>query len=175
MPAFGWAPVIIQRTLYHGNSVYPYRIWLVMTCLCLCSKLKPRPEKQILCHSSFSDGIIRGLHRGSFAVRDHMRPNLGIISGRGIICGRGSFAALYRSNRRAKKRSSDGAHAWGEQKNGKKWGGGEPEGEGVERKRSFPLPPHPLSLLLIFSYSFPVSFPNATRAGSEVAGYVAFA
>ena len=27
--------------------------------------------------------------------RDHLRSNLGIISGLGIICGRGSFAALY--------------------------------------------------------------------------------
>ena len=34
-------------------------------------------------------GIICGPHRGSFAVRDHFRPNLG------IICGWGSFAALY--------------------------------------------------------------------------------
>ena len=30
-------------------------------------------------------------------ARDHLRSNLGIISGLGIICGRGSFAALYRS------------------------------------------------------------------------------
>ena len=43
-----------------------------------------------------SDGIICGPHGGSFAVRDHLRSNLGIISGLGIICGRGSFAALYR-------------------------------------------------------------------------------
>ena len=49
------------------------------------------------CHSLFSEGIICGPHRGSFAVRDHLRSNLGIISGQGIICGRGSFAALYRS------------------------------------------------------------------------------
>ena len=36
---------------------------------------------------------------GSFAVHigDHLRFNLGIISGLGIICGRGSFAALNRS------------------------------------------------------------------------------
>ena len=27
--------------------------------------------------------------------RDHLRSNLGIVSGLGIICGRGSFAALY--------------------------------------------------------------------------------
>ena len=36
-------------------------------------------------HSSFSGGIICGPHRGSFAVRDHLRSNLGIISGLGII------------------------------------------------------------------------------------------
>ena len=37
---------------------------------------------------------------GSFAVHigDHLRSNLGIISGLGIICGRESFAALYRVN-----------------------------------------------------------------------------
>ena len=52
-------------------------------------KLKPRPEKQIPCH--FSDGIICGLKK----VGNHLR--FGIISGLGIICGRGSFAALYRS------------------------------------------------------------------------------
>ena len=34
---------------------------------------------------------------GSFAVRDHLWSNLGIISGLGIICSRGSFAALYRT------------------------------------------------------------------------------
>ena len=44
----------------------------------------------------FPVGIICGPHRGSFAVRDYLRFNLGIsISGLGIICGRGSFAALY--------------------------------------------------------------------------------
>ena len=58
-------------------------------------KIEPRPEEQSPSHSSFSDGIICGLHRGSFAVRDHLRSNLGIISGLGIICGRGSFTALY--------------------------------------------------------------------------------
>ena len=42
-----------------------------------------------------SGGIICGPHRGSFAVRDHLRFSLRIISGLGIICGRGSFAALY--------------------------------------------------------------------------------
>ena len=33
--------------------------------------------------------------RGSFAVWDHLRSSLGIISGLGRIYGRGSFAALY--------------------------------------------------------------------------------
>ena len=53
--------------------------------------MKPRPEEQSPCHSSFSAGIICGPHRGSFAVRDHLRFNLGIISGLGIICGRESY------------------------------------------------------------------------------------
>ena len=60
--------------------------------------MKPRPKEQTLCHSSFSAGIICGPHRGSFAVRDHLRSNLGIISGLRIICGRGSFAPLYTSS-----------------------------------------------------------------------------
>ena len=47
---------------------------------------------------SFSGGIICVLYRGSFAVRDHLRYNLGIITGLGIICGRGSFAALYKAS-----------------------------------------------------------------------------
>ena len=37
---------------------------------------------------------------GSFSVRDHLRSNLGIISGLGIICGRGLFSALYSSRPR---------------------------------------------------------------------------
>ena len=44
--------------------------------------------------------IICGPHRGSFAVRDHFRSNLGTISGLGIICGRGSFVALYSPRRK---------------------------------------------------------------------------
>ena len=91
------------KTLYHGISVYPYGMWLVKTCFCLYWKLKPRSEEQIPCHYSFSNGIICGPHQGSFAARDHLRSNLGIISGLGIICGRGSFAALY-SNLLDKKR-----------------------------------------------------------------------
>ena len=39
--------------------------------------------------------IICGPHQGIFAVRDHVPFNLGTISGLGIICGRGSFGALY--------------------------------------------------------------------------------
>ena len=35
----------------------------------------------------------------SFAFRDYLRSNLGIIAGLGIICGRGSFAALYSSDK----------------------------------------------------------------------------
>ena len=37
--------------------------------------------------SRFPAGIICGPLRGSFAVRDHLRSSLGIISGLGIICG----------------------------------------------------------------------------------------
>ena len=55
--------------------------------LFMFKKLKPRPEEQTPCHSSFSAGIICSPHRGSFAVRDHLRSNLGIIFGLGIICG----------------------------------------------------------------------------------------
>ena len=43
--------------------------------------------------------INSGPNRGSFAVRDHLRSSLGIISGLGIIWGRGSFAALYSSRK----------------------------------------------------------------------------
>ena len=83
---------------FHGN--YPKNSSFIMgiqylhelsLVFFLCWKLKPRPEEQIPCHSSFSDGIICGLHRGSNAVRGYFRSNLG------IICGRGSFAALYSS------------------------------------------------------------------------------
>ena len=77
------------------NSVYPCRIWLAMTCFCLCSKLKPWPEEQTPCDSSFSGGIICGPHRGSFAVRDHLQSSLRTNSSLGIICRRGSFEALY--------------------------------------------------------------------------------
>ena len=51
--------------------------------------------KKTPCHSSFSRRINCGPHRGSFAVQDHLRSNFGIISGLGITCGWGSFAALY--------------------------------------------------------------------------------
>ena len=52
-------------------------------------KYNKDPSNQNPCHPLFSGGIICGSHRGSFAVRDHLRSSLG------IICGRGSFAALY--------------------------------------------------------------------------------
>ena len=44
---------------------------------------------------TFSGRIICDPHRGSFAIRDHLQSNFGIICGLGIICGRGSFTALY--------------------------------------------------------------------------------
>ena len=59
------------------------------------NKMKPRPEEQTPCHSSFPGGIICGPHRGPFAVRDHLWSNFsdcGPISGLRIIFGRGSFA-----------------------------------------------------------------------------------
>ena len=71
------------------------------------NKKRKNPGTLTPCHSSFSAGIISGPHRGSFAVRDHhLRSNLGIIcgpllgiiSGLGIICGRGSFAALHKTH-----------------------------------------------------------------------------
>ena len=48
---------------------------------------------------SFFTGIICGPVWGSFAVGDHLRSNLGIISGRGSFAVSGSFAALYTTNR----------------------------------------------------------------------------
>ena len=42
-------------------------------------------------HSSLSSGSTYGSHRGSIAVGDHWRSNLGFISGLGVICSRGSW------------------------------------------------------------------------------------
>ena len=61
-------------------------------------KLTSLLKEQTPCHSTFSDGIICGPHWGSFVVRDHLRSNLGIITGLGIICGRGSLAVLLSYN-----------------------------------------------------------------------------
>ena len=59
---------------------------------------KKNPGNQTPCHSSLSSGIICGPHRRSFAVRDYLRPNLGIISGLGSFAVgdhlRGSFGKL---------------------------------------------------------------------------------
>ena len=79
------------RTLYHGNSVCPYRIWLVMTAsvyvkLKNCGNLDPRNKLHAI--PRFTAGIICGPHW------DHLRSNLGFICSLGIICGRGSFAVL---------------------------------------------------------------------------------
>ena len=84
--------VIIQRTLYHGNSVCPYRIWLVMTASAYVKNWNLDPWNKLHAIPRFTAGIICGPHRGSFAARDHLRSNLR------IICGRGSFAALYSSS-----------------------------------------------------------------------------
>ena len=48
--------VIIRRTFRHGNSVYPYRIWLVMTCFRWCEKIETSIRRKTPCHSSFSGG-----------------------------------------------------------------------------------------------------------------------
>ena len=64
--------VFIRRTFYHGNSVYPCRIWLETNSMPF---LLFRRD-----HLRSTSGII-------FAVRDHLGSNLGIISGLGIICG----------------------------------------------------------------------------------------
>ena len=61
-------------------------------------KNRKNPGNQTPCHSSFFGGDHLRSTSGSFAVRDHLRSNLGIISGLGIIYGRGSFAALYRTD-----------------------------------------------------------------------------
>ena len=55
---------------------------------CQC-KIEPRPDEQIPCHSLYSRGIIYGLHRGSFAVRD-----LGVISSLGMICAFANYHAI---------------------------------------------------------------------------------
>ena len=50
---------------------------------------------------------ISGPHRESFAVRDHLRSCLGMISGLEIICDRKSFAALYRPGYKTLTNSGD--------------------------------------------------------------------
>ena len=81
---------------------------------------------QTPCHSSFSGEIICGPHRGSFEVRDPLRSNLRIISGLGIICSRGSFAALYSTegikafSKRIRRCSVDGRKRYENDKCGRK-------------------------------------------------------
>ena len=72
-----------------GNSVCPYRIWLVMTASVYVKNWNLDPRNKFYAIPRFTAGIICGPYRGSFAVRDHLRSNLG------IIYGRGSFVALY--------------------------------------------------------------------------------
>ena len=88
---------------YPKNSLpweFSISMWTMVSydLLLFMFKIETRPEEQIPCHSSFSNGIICGLYQGSFAVRDHLQSNLGIISSLAIICGRGSFAALCSSH-----------------------------------------------------------------------------
>ena len=85
----------IPRTLYYGNSVNLYRIWSVMTCFCLLNIETSTGGTNSMPLLFRQDNLRVSLHRGSFAVRNHLRSNLGIISGLGIIYGQGSFAALY--------------------------------------------------------------------------------
>ena len=82
---------IIRRTLNKGIQ-YIYIEYGQLLLVSVHGKLRPRLEKQTPCHYSFSDGIFCGSHRDHFAARDHLRSNLGIISGRDrlrsrIICG----------------------------------------------------------------------------------------
>ena len=62
-------------------------IWLVTAASVYVKNWNLEPRNEL--------HVIPRFTRGSFAVRDHLRSNFGIISGLGIICGRGSFAALY--------------------------------------------------------------------------------
>ena len=114
----------IQETKFHAIPRFPAGITSGIICGPFGDLL--RSTSGIICGSgSFAVhlGIIFGPHRGSFAVRDHLRStsgiicgpfgdhlrstsgiicgsgsfavHLGIIFGLGIICGWGSFAALY--------------------------------------------------------------------------------
>ena len=69
----------LQGILQSFNCNYPknFLLWefsisiqkMVSYDFCLCSKTKPRLKEQTPRHSSFSNGIICGPHRGSFAVQ----------------------------------------------------------------------------------------------------------
>ena len=75
--------VIIRRTLYHGNSVCSYRIWLVMTASVFVKNLNLDPRNKLHAIPGFTVGIICGPHRGSFAVQfgDHLRSGDHLQSG----------------------------------------------------------------------------------------------
>ena len=76
---------VIIRTLYHGNWVCPYRIWLVMTASVYVKNWNLDPRNKLHAIPRFTAGIICGPHR------DHLWF--------GIICGRGTFAVLYTTRR----------------------------------------------------------------------------
>ena len=65
----------IRRTLYRGISVYPYRVWLVMTCFCLCLcwnwNLDPRNKFHAI--PQFSTGSFVVQFGDHFRSGDHLR------------------------------------------------------------------------------------------------------
>ena len=72
-----------------SNSLLGWWKWINL-------KIKKIQETKLHAIPDFPVEIICGPHRGSFAVRDHLRSNLGIIYGLGIICGRVFLLAYCR-------------------------------------------------------------------------------
>ena len=82
--------VFVRRTFYHRNSVYPCRIWLVMTCFRLCLKNETSSGGTnsmpflVFRRDHLRFGIICGPIWGSFpvwgsfAVGDHLRRCTGL-------------------------------------------------------------------------------------------------
>ena len=73
------------------NSIAVYELWFFPVNI----QINCQERIRWICHGLRRQRIICGPHRRSFAIRDHLLSSLGIISGLGIICGRGSFAVLY--------------------------------------------------------------------------------
>ena len=86
------------------DSFYNNCLWIFnSTHKRIVNNILKNPETKIHAIRYFPAVIICGPHQRSFAIRDHLRSNLGIISGLGIICGRVSFA--YSLWRRANARN----------------------------------------------------------------------